>query len=93
MIQVLNFIRKLYPVILIIAAAYRYGVEKYGDGTWQDVPPSEHLEKAVNNIERWRKGEANDDPVLVDACLRLMFAVSQALTYGLLPSNYRKSDK
>lgn len=90
MIQVLQLIRSVYPAMLIVAAAYRYGVEKYGDGTWQELTPTDHIEKALGNIERWRKGETKEDPVLVDACLRLMFAVSLAITQGIVPQKYVK---
>jgi hypothetical protein len=90
MIPIIRLIRAIYPAMLILAAAYRYGVEKYGDGTWQDAIPSDHIEKALGNIERWRKGDTGDDPVLVDACLRLMFAVSVAVTNGIVPNQYIK---
>jgi hypothetical protein len=90
MVKVIALVRVLYPAMLILAAAYRYGVEKHGDGTWKELTAAEHLEKAISDINAWRSGDATNKPVLVDVALRTLFALSIALTYGQTPTEYKK---
>jgi hypothetical protein len=81
----------MYPVVVILADAYQYGVEKYGDGTWKDMTASEHIDKAVAHMVAWKKGETKE-PVLIDAALRILFAASIAITYNMAPTTYEKQD-
>jgi hypothetical protein len=92
MVQVLRFVRALYPVILIVAEAYRYGMTKHGDGTWKELSANEHMDKAVNHLVAWKEG-AVDKPVLIDAALRILFAASVAITENLSPTKYVKDEK
>lgn len=88
-IQLWAMIRACGPVFYLMASAFAYGARKFGDGTWKQFSAGEHLEMALNNIVSWKRGETGQ-PVLVDAALRIVFAVAQAINAKQQPEEYKK---
>lgn len=84
-----NMIRAVGPAFYLMAAAFKHGTEKYGDGTWRDQSPVAHLEAALKDIVAWRNGDVTS-PLLVDAALRVVFAVAVAISQGDAPKEYSK---
>ncbi len=72
-----------------MANAFAYGAKKYGDGTWRSVPAAEHLNMAMSDIIDWKAG-IQGKPLLIDAALHVVFAVSIAISRSSSPSEYQK---
>lgn len=66
------------PAFWLMAQAFAYGVKRFGDGTWREFHAGEHLDFAVRDIADWKCGQ-KDWHALVDAALRLAFAVAQVV--------------
>lgn len=86
MMQLIQVLRTFYPLLILVAQAYAYGMKKYGDGEWKKKDVSFHLEKATKHMVAWKRNDAKPI-ILVDACLRLMFAAYIALA-GTDPEEY-----
>lgn len=86
-----RLIKGLGPVCYLMADAFAYGARLYGNGTWREMSPGDHLEMAVLNIIDWKTGETAK-PVLVDALLRVAFAVYLAIQKGTHPAEYEKHE-
>lgn len=82
-------IKALGPVCYLMADAFKYGVSKWGEGTWREQDADEHLAIAVNDIFAFRRG-GTDRPYLVDAALRVAFAVAVAIDKKQQPAEYKK---
>lgn len=87
--QLWTMIRATGPVFYLMANAFAYGARKFGDGTWKQLSAGDHLESALNNIIAWKRGDTGQ-PVLVDAALRIVFAVAVAISQGQQPEEYKK---
>ncbi len=75
---VLTFLKSVAPAIYVLADAFRYGVNKHGDGTWRDQSPGQHVNKAIERIQAWTTDRQYS--TLADAGLRIVFALSQVAT-------------
>jgi hypothetical protein len=84
-----TMIRAVGPAFFLMASAFRYGAQKYGDGTWRNVPAGDHLEAAVKDIVGWKQGDVTS-PLLVDAAMHVVFAVAVAMAAGKSPEEYTK---
>lgn len=84
-----RLVKALGPVCYLMSDAFAYGARLYGDGTWRTLSAGEHIEIGVENIIRWQSGETAK-PVLVDALLRVAFAVYLAVQKGSQPAEYKK---
>ena len=88
--SIIAFIRALGPTVYLLAAAYRYGRQKYGDGSWKTQSTLEHIDRANEDLLEWKSGTNTEKPYLIDAALRLAFAVSTAVASGVCPGVYPK---
>lgn len=88
-LYVWRMISALGPVIYLMADAFRYGATKFGDGTWRTTSSAEHIDAALRNIVAWKNGDTTQ-PQLVDATLRMAFALAQAISGGTTPKEYVK---
>ncbi len=88
-VSLLSMIRSIGPAFFLMASAFKYGAQKYGDGTWKDRSAGDHLEDAVKDIIAWKRGDITS-PLLVDAALHVVFAVAVAINQGQSPQEYKK---
>jgi hypothetical protein len=89
---VVRLIMKVSAVMYMMADAFRYGASKYGDDTWKNLSANEHIEKGLEDISQWRAGNKAHS-VLIDACLRFLFAASVAVTNGEMSKSYVAKDE
>lgn len=75
---ILVIIRACLPAMYVLADAFRFGVNKHGDGTWKDISPVDHVGKAMSKIGEWMVTKNYN--LLADAGLRILFALSKCAT-------------
>lgn len=66
------------PAFWLMASAFVYGAKKFGDGTWRNFTAAEHIDLALHELAAWKRG-VRDWHALVDAALRMAFAVAQVV--------------
>lgn len=72
---ILPLLRSLAPALLVLAHAFRYGMQKHGDGTWKNRTAEFHVGKAMSSIGQWFESPMSYYH-LANAGLRLMFALT-----------------
>lgn len=85
-LAVWKMIASVRPAFVLMASAFAYGVQKYGDGSWKNENAGEHIDKAIREIADWRHS-LKDWHALVDAALRLAFAIAKIVPEG---AEYKK---
>ena len=84
-----TMVKALGPACYLMAAAFAYGAKKWGEGSWREQDANDHLSIAVADIMAFRRGGI-DRPYLVDAALRVAFAVAVAVERKQQPAEYKK---
>ena len=56
-----------------VAAGLTEGQVKYPGETWRQIPPEEHMARAMRHINLWRMGDRGETHI-INASMRLMMA-------------------
>lgn len=70
---IIALVRSLFPAFLVVAEAFKWGMQKHGGDTWKGTSPHEHVSKAIEKIGAWMTERRAS--LLADAGLRLLFAL------------------
>lgn len=95
LVSLLALVRALGPAIYLVAAAYRFGCKKHGDGTWRQITPHEHITRAASDLQTVTSegGKSQGGMLLINTILRLSFAATLLISNGLIPKRYKQKDK
>lgn len=78
-VTILPVIRAAMPALVIVAGAFKYGLQRHGGETWKDKSPMHHAMKAKISLSEWLV-EPSKYSRLADAALRLLFALCLVAT-------------
>ena len=62
----------------LIAQCLGYGALKHGEGNWLNISIDDHVNHALNHLNEFRLG-ADDEPHVVNAAVRTIFALTLAI--------------
>lgn len=77
-----NEYRYLSPAWLDeVAKGLTRGAEKYPGETWRDIPPHEHVARAIRHLNLYRMGDMSESH-LINAAMRCMMAFETDMALG-----------
>lgn len=71
----------------LIAQCLGVGAHRHGEENWRNIPISDHINHAFNHLNEFRLG-ATDEPHIVNAAVRTIFALSLAVAEGKQGTTY-----
>jgi hypothetical protein len=75
----------------LLAQCCGFGSRKYGPGNWKKIPIESQIAHAMNHLNEFRLGDRSE-PHLVNAAVRVMFALELAVENGLQGARYVHPD-
>lgn len=75
----------------LLAQCCGFGSRKYGPGNWKKIPIESQIAHAMNHLNEFRLGDRSE-PHLVNAAVRVMFALELAVEQGAQEARYLHPD-
>ncbi len=75
----------------LLAQCCGFGSRKYGPGNWKKISIDSQIAHAMNHLNEFRAGDRSE-PHLVNAAVRVMFALELAVEQGLQVPRYIHPD-
>ena len=75
----------------LLAQCCGFGARKYGSGNWKKIPIESQIAHALNHLNEFRLGDRSE-PHLVNAAVRVMFALELAVEQGAQEQRYIHPD-
>lgn len=75
----------------LLAQCCGFGSRKYGPGNWKKIPIESQIAHAMNHLNEFRLGDRSE-PHLVNAAVRVMFALELAVEQGVQEPRYLHPD-
>ena len=75
----------------LLAQCCGFGSRKYGPGNWKKIPIESQIAHAMNHLNEFRLGDRSE-PHLVNAAVRVMFALELAVEQGAQELRYLHPD-
>lgn len=75
----------------LLAQCCGFGSRKYGPGNWKKIPIESQIAHAMNHLNEFRLGDRSE-PHLVNAAVRVMFALELAVEQELQEPRYVHPD-